>query len=145
MNQNMGLHVYFCWRALQLHGYFRFNTTASAVLSQRQRKWIFAGGWLKPTPAKIDFCWWSITASEDLDFHWSLLCGGCKFRQQKSKMAATKNGFRSSENTKLKFLALKSFGRVWFTWHLSEKHLELDQNIKQRLVGCYPVKKTYIQ
>jgi hypothetical protein len=72
---------------------------------------IFAGGWYNSTasenrlslaasitqpPAKINYHWRPITASEDLDLHWPLLCGGTKNHQRKPKMAATKDGFRSS-------------------------------------------------
>lgn len=49
-------------------------------------------------PAKTYLSWRYITASEVLHFHWSFLCGSCDFRQRKPKMAAIKEGFRSSDS-----------------------------------------------
>jgi hypothetical protein len=62
--------------------------------TSHQRKKKFAGSRLKPTtsengsllaaslrrqPAKMNYRWRLITASEDLDLHWPLLCGCSKF------------------------------------------------------------------
>jgi hypothetical protein len=83
-----------------------------AVLIRLQpAKIFFAGCCLKPAASentfllaaalrqslvKICLRWRSIIVSEYLDFHWPLVCGGSKFRQQKPKMTATKDSFRSS-------------------------------------------------
>jgi hypothetical protein len=55
----------------------------------------------------MNYRWRSKTASEDCDLHWPLVCGGCDFRQRKSKMAAMKDDFYSSATLPHKYKYIK--------------------------------------